>query len=382
LKWADEVAGDQPSINVAEIQARCAEEITQDDYYDNVRHLGLDFGSDFRGLHHIWRRDGEALGRMILPESLQSEAHTYQFHPAFLDACFHLMGAPLSLNLETPYLLVGIERFELKRPSAPQLWNHTLLHKQDDGSMTGDIFLYNDAGELVAEARGLHLMLATRDMLQRQMQSYKEEWLYEIKWEEAPHADSAIILPAPDALTHAVTPQIDSLMAEHELAAYVDVLPALERASWAYIEKALHDLGWQYAVGTTHTMAEFSQHLNIAPRHQRLFARLCAILEEEGVLARSGDGWTVLRELETPVYPMRLNLPPQHNAEWHLLQQTGSQLAAVLTGQQDPLQLCSPMAHWKRPHAFMPKLLLPASTTVWQGRPSERLWRNYLKRNP
>ena len=53
---------------VTEAQARCGEELDGTAYYDSVAGLGLEFGESFRGLQHIWRRDGEALGELVLPE--------------------------------------------------------------------------------------------------------------------------------------------------------------------------------------------------------------------------------------------------------------------------------------------------------------------------
>ena len=51
---------------------------------------GLQYGPSFRGVERIWRRNGEAIGRLRVPEAVASEASAYRIHPAVLDACFAL----------------------------------------------------------------------------------------------------------------------------------------------------------------------------------------------------------------------------------------------------------------------------------------------------
>ncbi|MBW7939845.1 MAG: polyketide synthase dehydratase domain-containing protein, partial [Candidatus Omnitrophica bacterium] len=74
-------------FNAAPVRQRCTEHISGTEYYQSIEKLGLEFGPMFQGLADIWRRDGEALGEMRLPEALNAELEHYHFHPAFLDAC-------------------------------------------------------------------------------------------------------------------------------------------------------------------------------------------------------------------------------------------------------------------------------------------------------
>jgi acyl transferase domain-containing protein/acyl carrier protein len=169
---------------IAEVKNRCNEEITGPDYYAGVAALGLEFGDSFRGLQHVWRRDGEALGKIQLPESLKAEARKYRFHPALLDACFHLLGAPLpGGKVESAYLLIGIEHFRLYRTPDRVLWNHTTLVEQVGETFTGNIRLLDDAGNLVAEVQGLQLKRATRDLLLRAVRPRFDDWFYALEWQ-------------------------------------------------------------------------------------------------------------------------------------------------------------------------------------------------------
>ncbi|MCB8984308.1 MAG: SDR family NAD(P)-dependent oxidoreductase [Ardenticatenaceae bacterium] len=346
LAWAEAgKAPAGPALDVAAVQHRCPDEIDQADYYAQVAGLGLEFGSDFRGLTHIWRRQGEALGQMVLPEALLPDLPTYHIHPAFLDACFHLVGAPLAADLEAAYLLVGIEQFQLRRAPGSRLWSYATLHQQGGSTFTGDIYLYDEGGDLVAEARGLHLTLAGRDVLHKQARPFPDEWLYRVNWEAKPLPGESPLLP-PGELAAQVSGQTAVLAAEHSVDVYHTLFPDLDALSYGYIVRALREMGWQYVPGARLTTAGLSAELGVARGHERLFARLLAILQEEGVLRRDGEEWIVVAGLETAVSAITADDWPQkypdHDAELHLLTQCGPHLTAVLRGVQDPLPLLFP----------------------------------------
>ena len=63
----------------------------------------------------VWRRDGEALGRVRrVPPSLLAETAAFGVHPALLDACFHVLGAAVPASGEGhASLLVGSDEFRL-----------------------------------------------------------------------------------------------------------------------------------------------------------------------------------------------------------------------------------------------------------------------------
>ncbi len=113
------------------VQAACSEQISGADYYDRLERAGLGFGERFRGLQAIWRRDGEALGLVELPAELAAEAGSYGIHPALLDACLHLLGAPLESDGEPKaYLLLAIDGFQQYATPGARLWSHTTLRRE------------------------------------------------------------------------------------------------------------------------------------------------------------------------------------------------------------------------------------------------------------
>jgi acyl transferase domain-containing protein/acyl carrier protein len=332
------------SLDIEAIQVRCQDQISGELYYQRVRELGLEFGSDFRGITQVWRRDGEALGLIQLPESLLPEAARYQIHPAFLDACFHLLGAPLTGELEVAYLLIGIEHFRLYRTPGPQLWNHTVLQQSDldhQETFTGQIRLFDESGQLVAEVEGLHLKRAGREAMMQSTRRRAGDWLYQVQWEAK--AQPALhlqpdYLPAPSQLA-AQTPPVALPSALQE---YRGMVAGLDALCAAYIVQALQALGCAFRPGEQLS----STALGVVSQHQRLLKRLLEILTEEGILQAEGSGWRVVRQ-PTLIDPESLKSTlsaqyPAYQAELTLASRCGMNLAGVLRGQQDPLHLLFP----------------------------------------
>src|SRR6266849_2860386 len=78
-----------------DIRARCVLEVPTQEFYSRLHDWGIQFGSTLRGIECLWRSEGEALGLVRLAGALETESHLYQFHPAFLDACFQVLIAAL-----------------------------------------------------------------------------------------------------------------------------------------------------------------------------------------------------------------------------------------------------------------------------------------------
>ncbi len=336
-------------FSVEAVRARCAEQIGGDIYYERVRELGLEFGLNFQGIRNLWRRDGEALGQIHLPEGLVNDARNYTIHPVFLDACFHLLGAPLpDYNLDTAYLLIGIESFRLYRRPGAQLWNHTVLTWHDESNketFSGDIRLYDSDGQLVAEVGGLQLKRAGREALMRVARQRPDDWLYRVEWLPKAHpvsgAGSPLAAAALDDLAATMIPRLEALGEQHNLEAYRGFFAHLDRLSAAYVTAAFGQLGVDLTPG-----AQFSaETLGVIEPYQRLLFRLLNILVEDGILRHAGESWEVahLPELDTQAYTVSLaEQYPDYQAELSLVGRCGPQLAGALRGQIDPLDLLFP----------------------------------------
>ena len=162
--------------------------------------------------------------------------------------------------------------------------------------------------------------------------------------------DPAARFPAPPgtvlAIAGRVAAQFDSLSREHGFDCYEELRPELDRLTFEQITRALAGCGWRPAYGETIGADELVERFGVLPRHLRLLARMLKILGEEGMLERVGKRWKVLR---TPAstdshteFPLLQAAYPQFRGELELLRRSSSQLAEVLQGRLDPLNVLFP----------------------------------------
>jgi len=336
---------------VADIQARCGEEVSGADYYAQVFELGLEFGTSFQGITHLWRRDGEALGRIELPEALLREANNYGIHPAFLDSCFHLVGAPLNQDdLEVAYLLIGIDSFRLYQQPPAKLWAYTRLASGGATQETfgGDILLFDDNGVLIAEAAGLQLKRAGREALLQATRQQNDDWFYNIYWHPKAHPYPQLTVRAVDfipplaPIAEAGVAQLARQADENNLHLYVELGAELDAVCSVYAVRALESLGVRFQTGNR----ILPDSLKVVSQHRRLLGRLLEILSQEAIIRSAGNTWEVVQtlpELDADEHlTMLVEQYPAFNAEINLLRQCGPHLGEILQGKRDPLGLLFP----------------------------------------
>jgi acyl transferase domain-containing protein/acyl carrier protein len=174
-------------VSLKDFQARFQEELSVKTYYQHLRNRGLEYGQSFQGIEQLWRRDGEALGRIRLPLELVSEATAFELHPVIVDSGFQLLFATLADVAEgDTYLPVGLDNLRVYRRPESQLWIHGQIRRQDSSNpetRIGDLRLFDDAGQVIAEIEGLHVKRAKREVLRQFAQKNLNNWLYEVEWQ-------------------------------------------------------------------------------------------------------------------------------------------------------------------------------------------------------
>lgn len=189
---ADLLAG----VDLQAVQARCDEPMDGSMHYHHMAKVGLAYGPAFRGVQRIWRRDGEALGEVALPDHLAGSAAPFHLHPAVLDACLQVVEACLPQNHERAeqavYLPLSIDRFRFHSRPGKTLWSHVVAQPDRLAAMRAtevaavDLRLLSESGALVAEIDGLHLKRAPKAALMRAPATRQADMLYEVTWQLAP----------------------------------------------------------------------------------------------------------------------------------------------------------------------------------------------------
>ncbi len=151
---------------------------------------------------------------------------------------------------------------------------------------------------------------------------------------------------SPKQIAGHLEPDMTRLGSEFGLESYKELLPQVSALSSAYVRKAFQRLGWQFTPFQRVTTSSLAEQFGVASQHHRLLGRLCEILEEEGLLLRGNSDWEIRQVLDGPdpqeIWSSVLARYPMVEAELTLLGRCGNELAEVLQGKCDPLQLIFP----------------------------------------
>ena len=344
------------SLDLSKVRMRCPAEVPVDEFYRNLQDLGLMFGSAFRGIRRIWQGDHEALGEMTLPDELAQDEKNYRFHPALLDACFHLLGAALGIDMrEQAYLLIGIERFRLFHTPPSRFWNLTKVQQPSSRrpeSISGDIVLFDDEGRIIAEIKNLLLKRADRNALMTLTQrGVADDLLYSVRWHEQPFPvveSTGEFEKArhPEELAVQLTERLKQHGQTFGLGVYGSLLPLLDRFCTAAIIRAFQGAGLNVRSGESWTRDGLEKQLGLIPRHRRLLGRLLNILVEDGILRKEAENFQIVMDATAsePVISAEeiARRHPACEAEIRLTERCAGRLLDVLRGECDPLSLLFP----------------------------------------
>lgn len=176
-------------FNDGAVREQLSEVMDPADFYRNSVSIGFHWGPDFQCIKELYRKDGEALGLITLPESLLSNNSAYYIHPAFLDACFQVFVPGMSANSEQrktmqAYLPLGVDQVTFYRRCPTSVWSHVkTVQDTNRDSLTIDITLYSLDGDVVAYFKGMNVLRASQEALQSlTSQSHVKDWLYTFDW--------------------------------------------------------------------------------------------------------------------------------------------------------------------------------------------------------
>jgi acyl transferase domain-containing protein/acyl carrier protein len=321
------------------------------DYYRAFRDRGIEFGPLFQAIAQLQAGAGTALGHLQLPAGLSSTG--YHLHPVLLDAALQAIAAAGDWQTVTDcYLPVAIEQFTVWRGATDALSSAVQVRDAQPDLLTVDLDLVAPDGSLIAQMTGLRLK-RTSQLPGTQSAPFPPDWLYRVEWRSQgriPERSVANALP-PIELRDRALPFLAQALEQPEIRQYQTLLSHLEALSLDYILAASAALGWQWEPQSEFSTPQWLEAGAIAPAQQALAAHLLHLLADAGILDAGisegqVDRWRVVRVPDLPD-PARRQAElcqqyPEAIAELTLLHRCGSQLAAVLQGQCDPLQVLFP----------------------------------------
>ena len=184
-----EVAAPLDLLSYSEIQARCSQMISKDDYYRYEAERQLDTGEYFQWLSTIWRGEGEALGRLVRPNLINGEQDA-AFYPTLIDACLQVATSLLfgqSAETWLPFSFSSVQFFAV--PSSDTGW----CHAQQVDIHCWNIQLFDDTGKLLCKINQYAEKPASVDHFTKQPWN---QWLYGVDWQSMSLSNSDPVRPS------------------------------------------------------------------------------------------------------------------------------------------------------------------------------------------
>jgi len=345
--------GERDSADLESIRNRLSDCIDHERCYQEFHAAGYQFGPRFSLIQQLWRSPGEALAEVVVPDEISAQSSEYRFHPSVLDACFQVFrGVQVIPETADPadyfFLPAMTGRIRLHRPTPPKrLWVHAQMTREDDKTSVSNLFVYDSDGRPVADI----LSFAVNRHESKMANDLVENCLYEFRFEprrlRGSQVEGSCEFPSPSEIVASTGEQIASAYAERELGGYFcEFTRRMESIVLQCIQNACLDLGWDYRVGDQFTTSEFVERLDIAHQHRRLARAELRALELAGLLEVRNGSWFVVQELTASCCVDSLKKLaedfPKHASEVRIVQTTGPNLSAVLSGKMDSVELLFP----------------------------------------
>jgi acyl transferase domain-containing protein/acyl carrier protein len=348
--FALEGAAPPRAYPIEQIKARCPFEVPHAETYRQFAARGLHYGPAFMGIKHLWVGEDEAIARIEVDEDLIPDITKYHAHPGVSDSAFQVvMGAlwrdaMLGRLFEGLFLPVRIAKVVSRAPLPRAFWAYARVVRKSARRMTGDIFMLDDRGAPLLETHALVGQHVER------RDGAGAVGLYKFNWEPEPPERRHVVrnsdfLPSPLRLIDQMRADYGDISWRNDRNAAARAPETMELAR-GYVFEALAQLGYRGTVGERFHEAALAERLGVVDEHRRFFARILTSLGADGFLTADGDQWIVarplarrgMRELGRAIWDRF----PSVLAELTLVRRCGENLAGVLQGRVDPLDLMFP----------------------------------------
>lgn len=166
------------------IKKRCDQQVNATTIYRELDARGLQYGPYFQGIQQLWRQDAEILALIQAHNDLQVPTDNYQLHPTLLDACFQSLISALPADGEFSqqvYVPVNIRQLRHYQKVGKSFYCHGTLSHISGETITGDITLCDEQGNILVEIRGLRCQ-ALRATNSKTIDNFSD-WTYQPQWQ-------------------------------------------------------------------------------------------------------------------------------------------------------------------------------------------------------
>ncbi len=337
----------QPPVHsIPLLRSHCPREITAADFYAACHRIGFHYLSAFQLVERVFIGKQEALGIIHQPLLPENGPQEYFLHPALLDCCLHVFIASLMVgeHEERVYLPVEMQALNCYTQNLPAgpLYSYVRQTSWGPQSFTADFSILDGDGTTLIEVIGLRVQATSSG--QGDSTHTLTNDIYTEAWMPVPLHPQYSQLPSPISTVARLQQTIHALSQDSSIRRFQEqALPQINRICVASVLEAFHQLGWSWTVGEHVHVGALCKRLGVLEHYERWLTIWCMILEEEGMLQQTNDGWIVTRSSLAYDLPelLRTGLRdlPENHLEMLMIFRCRTHLADILTGKVDPLSV-------------------------------------------
>jgi len=350
-------------VDFEDIRKRITIPVPVKEMHDELLESGLYLGPSFRAIKELWRseKEWESFSEIEVHDSIRSEFFQYNLHPGVLDSCFQTVFGIFNTREDTSrkmgvYIPVHIDRIKFyKKPTSFKMYVYGRLREWTDEYALGELWIFNEDGEVIAEFQGFRSQYLKGS--RGETSGEQEKWFYEYNWSMKSRSDQELVrnpgkyIPSPKAIRERVGETIKEINARPEQAEYYENYEPRQYAlTIGYICNSLRDMGMNFTAGAKINVRDLIRDLGVIDDHHSLFYHIFNLLRNAGIVEGEQDDFTLIQIPEfrdTRLWIDEINSQyPQFRHETTLLGRCGPEIAGVLTGTVDPIQLIFPEDQW------------------------------------
>ncbi len=184
--------GENKHIIIEELKKMYPEDDTGFDFYDSLTDFGFNLGEGFKRIEKVWKRDNKGVC-LIRPLEGIPDMESYILYPGVIDSIFQ-SAIPISelttrmqeKNAEDTVRTMipfSIAKLTYHYKPAQYYWCHTNVEVKKE-VIIGDIYVYNENGEIVFTIERIMARLTNRNSLLREMNGNNSHMFYHVDWVE------------------------------------------------------------------------------------------------------------------------------------------------------------------------------------------------------
>ena len=179
--------------DIEQIKSRATHSYEGSMFYGEMWKVGYQLGSQFQWIAGFWRRPGETLTRLRLPESA-IEQGKYMIHPGLMDSCFQSSALAAmhedfdASKVDAIYIPFALENLRFFRKPTTELWCHVKIKNPPEDpnevmeSYSHTIQVYDDQGNILIDVDTLHSKRAPKEALLRAISKDPFAGHYDVHW--------------------------------------------------------------------------------------------------------------------------------------------------------------------------------------------------------